>query len=153
MYCKNCQQKIKANYVACPFCGTKIQKEQVSRENDISLSNSGGAIGLLIAIVGVVCAIFTLWFLVKMGDSPSANAYSFGTSFVTIVLFICIIVAGVIMVLTGLQVMADGIEPHKIKVLGVAITAVGIIAFYAKAFALGLIIMIVGMGIWKINKQ
>lgn len=153
MKCINCGKELESNYVVCPFCGTKIQKEQVSRENDISLSNSGGAIGLLIAIAGVVCAIFTLWFLVKMGDSPSANAYSFGTSFVTIVLFICIIVAGVIMVLTGLQVMADGIEPHKIKVFGVAITAVGIIAFYAKAFALGLIIMIVGMGIWKIKQQ
>lgn len=153
MKCINCGKELESNYVVCPFCGTKIQQQQVSRENDISLSNSGGAIGLLIAIAGVVCAIFTLWFLVKMGDSPSANAYSFGTSFVTIVLFICIIVAGVIMVLTGLQVMADGIEPHKIKVLGVAITAVGIIAFYAKAFALGLIIMIVGISIWKIKQQ
>ncbi len=153
MLCKNCQKEIESDYIACPFCGTKIQQQQVSRENDISLGNSGGAIGLLIAIAGVVCVIFTLWFLVKMGDSPSADTYSFGTSFVTIVLFISIIVAGVIMVLTGLQVMADGIEPHKIKVFGVAIMAVGIIAFYAKAFALGLIIMLVGIGIWKINKQ
>ncbi len=153
MKCINCGKELESSYVVCPFCGTKIQQQQVSRENDISLGNSGGAIGLLIAIAGVVCAIFTLWFLVKMGDSPSANAYSFGTSFVTIVLFISIIVAGVIMVLTGLQVMADGIEPHKTKVLGIAVTAVGIIAFYAKAFALGLIIMIVGISIWKIKQQ
>lgn len=153
MKCINCGKELESSYVACPFCGTKIQQQQVSRENNISLSNSGGAIGLFIVIAGIVCAIFTLWFLVKMGDSPSADAYSFGTSFVTIALFISIIFAGVIMVFTGLQVMADGIEPHKIKVLGVAITAVGIIAFYAKAFALGLIIMLVGISIWKIKQQ
>lgn len=159
MKCKKCGKELEQGYVACPFCGTTINNgantTPVSNaaNNQGSVSQNGGAIGLLIAIAGIVCVIFTLWFLVRMGNSSVADAYSFGTSFVTIALFIGIILVGVLIFFTGLEVMADGIAPHIIKVVGVAIMAVGIVAFYAKAFILGLVMLMVGIGIWKIKQQ
>lgn len=159
MKCKKCRKELEQGYVACPFCGTAINNStnatpvNNATNNQNSGSQNGGAIGLLIAIAGIVCVIFTLWFLVRMGNSSVADAYSFGTSFVTIALFIGIILVGVLIFFTGLEVMADGIAPHIIKVVGVAIMAVGIVAFYAKAFILGLVMLMVGIGIWKIKQQ
>ncbi len=58
MYCKNCGQRISDQVKVCPYCGYKIAKEIIIKEDD-SGSIGWGLLGFLIPIAGLI--LYLVW--------------------------------------------------------------------------------------------
>ena len=84
MRCKNCGREIGPNIIACEHCGTAIEDSKLSQSNtcqnnninSVGTTDNSALIGLIFIIAGIVMAIITIIYLVKIDNSTITYRYS-----------------------------------------------------------------------------
>ena len=75
MYCKKCGKELEEDSVFCTSCGTKINENKSSKENNANTTKKGKIISICIILVGLICMGWSIVF----GANDLENVNSFKT--------------------------------------------------------------------------